>query len=91
VLIFLQHEAEYVEILNGVKGDIGARRMTAQFISRYFGTFPNQEEEALNALFDLCEDDDPSVSAVSIWLLHSCKNIVIQHSSVGIQYMNLGW
>ncbi|KAA0196794.1 hypothetical protein HAZT_HAZT004575, partial [Hyalella azteca] len=60
------HEAEYVEILSGVKGDTGARRMTAQFISRYFGTFPNQEEEALNALFDLCEDDDPSIRRQSI-------------------------
>jgi hypothetical protein len=61
-----KHETEYMEILGGVKGDVGARRMTAQFISRYFATFPNQEEEALNALFDLCEDDEPSIRRQSI-------------------------
>ena len=42
--------------------------MTAQFISRYFSTFPNLEEKSLNALFDLCEDDD---SAVSIQFLRA--------------------
>uniref|UniRef100_A0A2P2HWS6 Apoptosis inhibitor 5-A-like n=1 Tax=Hirondellea gigas TaxID=1518452 RepID=A0A2P2HWS6_9CRUS len=61
-----KHETEFEEILGGVKGDVGARRMTAQFISRYFGTFPNQEEKSLNALFDLCEDDDSSIRRQSI-------------------------
>jgi len=61
-----KHEAEFEEILGGVKGDEGARRMTAQFISRYFATFPNSEEKALNALFDLCEDDDSAIRRQSI-------------------------
>lgn len=61
-----KHEVEFEEILGGVKGEAGARRMTAQFISRYFSTFPNQEEKSLNALFDLCEDDDSAIRRQSI-------------------------
>lgn len=62
VYCFPQHEAEFTEILTGVKGGAGERRLTSQFIARFFQHFPNQQEEALNALFDLCEDDDVAVS-----------------------------
>jgi len=61
-----KHEAEYEEILGGVKGDVGARKITAQFISRYFSTFPKLEDKSLDALFDLCEDDDSSIRRQSI-------------------------
>jgi len=61
-----KHEAEYEEILGGVKGDVGARKITAQFISRYFSTFPKLEEKSLDALFDLCEDDDSTIRRQSI-------------------------
>jgi len=61
-----EHEKEYEEILGGVKGDTGARKITAQFISRYFATFPTMEEKSLDALFDLCEDDDSVIRKQSI-------------------------
>lgn len=61
-----EHQKEYEEILGGVKGDVAARKITAQFISRYFATFPNLEEKSLDALFDLCEDDDSAIRKQSI-------------------------
>lgn len=61
-----EHQKEYEEILTGVKGDLAARKITAQFISRYFTTFPDLEEQALDALFDLCEDDDSTIRKQSI-------------------------
>jgi len=71
-----KHEAEYKEILGGVKGDIGARKITAQFISRYFNTFPEVENESLDALFDLCEDDDSNIRRQSITSLGVvCKGV----------------
>jgi len=60
------HEAEFKLILTGVKGDVGARKITAQFISRYFSTFPELENDSLDALFDLCEDDDSTIRRQSI-------------------------
>jgi len=61
-----EHQKEFEEILAGVKGEVGARKITAQFISRYFGTFPELEEQSLDALFDLCEDDDSVIRKQSI-------------------------
>jgi len=61
-----EHQKEYEQILTGVKGDVGARKITAQFISRYFATFPELEEQSLDALFDLCEDDDSNIRKQSI-------------------------
>lgn len=66
-----QHEAEFLEILSGVKGGPGERRLTSQFIARFFRHFPSLQEQALNALFDLCEDADIAVSmdkSIVSWL-----------------------
>jgi len=61
-----EHQKEYEQILTGVKGEVGARKITAQFISRYFATFPELEEQSLDALFDLCEDEDSIIRKQSI-------------------------
>jgi len=61
-----EHVKEYEEILGGVKGEVSARKITGQFISRYFSTFPTLEEKSLDALFDLCEDDDSTIRKQTI-------------------------
>ncbi|CAL4110292.1 unnamed protein product [Meganyctiphanes norvegica] len=61
-----KHEKEFSEILTGVKGGAGERRLSSQFIAKFFKYFPNQQETALNALFDLCEDDDVSIRKQAI-------------------------
>lgn len=61
-----EHEAEFAEILTGVKGGPGERRLTSQFIARFFQHFPVHQEQALNALFDLCEDDDVTIRKQAI-------------------------
>ncbi|KAK3869268.1 hypothetical protein Pcinc_025415 [Petrolisthes cinctipes] len=61
-----EHETEFQEILTGVKGGAGERRLTSQFIARFFHHFPSQQEQALNALFDLCEDDDVAIRKQAI-------------------------
>jgi len=61
-----KHEAEFSEILTGVKGGAGERRLSSQFIAKFFKYFPAQQETALNALFDLCEDDDVSIRKQAI-------------------------
>jgi len=52
--------------MNGTKGNTSVKRLSAQFIARFFKHFPEEAENAINALLDLCEDDDVDVS--DFWL-----------------------
>jgi len=51
-----EHKAEYLEILEGVKGDDQCKRLASQFIARFYSFFPDLSEQSINALLDLCED-----------------------------------
>lgn len=48
----------FLSILDGVKGDIPAKKLACQFIPRFFKSFPELAEQAIDAQLDLCEDDD---------------------------------
>ncbi|KAG7155319.1 apoptosis inhibitor 5-like [Homarus americanus] len=61
-----EHDKEFAEILTGVKGGTGERRLTSQFIARFFQYFPPHQEQALNALLDLCEDDEMAIRKQAI-------------------------
>jgi Apoptosis inhibitory protein 5 (API5) len=37
------------------------KRLAAMNIARFFKAFPDLEEDAINAIYDLCEDQDPNV------------------------------
>ena len=37
------------------------KRMAAVNIAKFFKAFPDLEEDAINAVYDLCEDQDPNV------------------------------
>ena len=58
----LQHEKEFTYIIGAVKGGPGEKRLASQFIARFFKYFPGLAPQAINAMFDLCEDDDVNVS-----------------------------
>lgn len=59
---FLQHKDAYQVILDGVKGGPKEKRLAAQFIPKFFSSFPEMADAAINAQLDLCEDEDVSVS-----------------------------
>lgn len=59
---FLQHRDAYQLILDGVKGGPKEKRLAAQFIPKFFSSFPDMADTAINAQLDLCEDEDVSVS-----------------------------
>ena len=62
-----QHSDAFKVIMSGVKGEGNAKRLASQFIARFFKHFPDLAEEAIDALFDLCEDDDVNVSKLSFY------------------------
>ncbi|XP_065180053.1 apoptosis inhibitor 5-like isoform X2 [Sycon ciliatum] len=53
-------------MLQGVKGDAGARKLSAGFITKFFPSFPELSEKAIESLIDLCEDEDVSIRKLAI-------------------------
>lgn len=68
------HEAEYLEILQSVKGDTSEKMLACQFIPRFLKDFPHLAETALDAQLDLVEDNDISIRKHAVKHLPSfCK------------------
>uniref|UniRef100_A0A671XZR0 Apoptosis inhibitor 5 n=1 Tax=Sparus aurata TaxID=8175 RepID=A0A671XZR0_SPAAU len=61
-----QHKDAYQVILNGVKGGPKEKRLAAQFIPKFFSSFPEMADAAINAQLDLCEDEDVSIRRQAI-------------------------
>lgn len=61
-LLFQQHEGAFLSILAAVKGTQAEKRLASQFITRFFKFFPKLQENAIDAMLDLCEDEDNMVS-----------------------------
>ncbi|KAM7539635.1 hypothetical protein Aperf_G00000028697 [Anoplocephala perfoliata] len=43
----------------GCKGGPNEKKLSSQFIGRFFKLFPNEQEKSFNCLLDICDDDDP--------------------------------
>lgn len=79
-----------MEILAAVKGSGKEKRLASQFIAKFFNCFPNLSDQAIEAQFDLCEDDDVAVIItyfyqltiksifICIFVLHLYLNVTIQ-------------
>ncbi|XP_047023088.1 apoptosis inhibitor 5 [Helicoverpa zea] len=61
-----KHEKEYLEILAAVKGSDKEKRLASQFIAKFFNSFPTLADQAIEAQFDLCEDDDVAIRKQAI-------------------------
>ncbi|EDW90172.1 apoptosis inhibitor 5 homolog [Drosophila yakuba] len=61
-----EHVDEYTEILKAVKGTSKEKRLASQFIGNFFKHFPDLADTAIDAQFDLCEDDDTQIRRQAI-------------------------
>jgi len=61
-----EHTSEYETILKGVHGDTQSKRLASQFIARFSTQFPNLTDASLDAILDLCEDDDVNIRKQAI-------------------------
>lgn len=60
-------QKEYESILNGVKcKGANEKRLTATLIARYFAHFFDMRDKSLDAMFELCEDDDVNIRKLVI-------------------------
>lgn len=64
--IFQQHEKEYREIIEAVKGSEKEKRLASQFIGKFFKHFPNLADAAIDASLDLCEDENIQIRRQAI-------------------------
>jgi len=61
-----EHTSEYETILKGVRGDTQTKKLASQFIARFSSQFPNLGDASLDAILDLCEDDDVNIRKQAI-------------------------
>lgn len=60
------HVEAFRIILKGVEGSTNVKRLSAQFIARFFKHFPDEAEKSINALLDLCEDEDVAIRKAAL-------------------------
>lgn len=63
----MQHSKEYLEAIEGTKGDEKEKKLAAQIISKFFKHFPSLQSQAIEAIFDICEDDETTVSIFALF------------------------
>lgn len=51
-------ESEYRLIIAGAKGDSKIQQLAAQFIPKFFKSFPEAQLQAVEAQLDLCEAEE---------------------------------
>ncbi|XP_046639501.1 apoptosis inhibitor 5-B-like [Daphnia pulicaria] len=70
-----KHRKEYEDILLAVKGSDKEKKLASQFIAKFAKSFPDLENETIDAMFDLCEDDDVLIRKQAIKdLVNICKD-----------------
>jgi hypothetical protein len=63
---FPKYEEQFKTILSGVRGDNNTKKLASQFTSRFFSKFPTLANDSLDAILDLCEDDNVDIRKQAI-------------------------
>jgi Apoptosis inhibitory protein 5 (API5) len=58
-----QHQADYLALLDAVKGNFKEKRLAIQFITKFNKHFPELIEKTIESQFDLCEAEESMVIA----------------------------
>ncbi|KAF5183791.1 Apoptosis inhibitor 5-like protein api5 [Thalictrum thalictroides] len=61
-----QNVEDYEGIIGAAKGSIKAKQLAAQLIPRFFKHFPSLASQAVEAHFDLCEEDELGIRVQAI-------------------------
>ena len=60
------HTETFLKLVSGTKGGPKEKQLASQFITRFFKFFPKEMSNALESIFDLCEDEDVNVKVLNI-------------------------
>lgn len=70
-----EHTREYLEAIESTKGTEREKKLATQIIASFFKYFPTLQEQALEAIFDICEDINPLIQIGGVKVLPSlCKD-----------------
>ncbi|XP_023013648.1 apoptosis inhibitor cassowary [Leptinotarsa decemlineata] len=70
-----KHSKEYLQCIERAKGSDKEKQLAAQIISKFFKHFPSLQDQAIEAIYILCEDDDSLIQICTIKILHViCKD-----------------
>lgn len=58
---------EYLHCIKGAAGSVKEKKLAAQIIVKFFKHFPALQDQALNAIIDLCEDDEDNNSVRNLF------------------------
>ena len=61
-----KHEDVYLQIIAGTKGGSKEKQLASNFITRFFKHFAKLMPQAIDAIFDLCEEDDVTIRKSAI-------------------------
>ncbi|XP_050503779.1 apoptosis inhibitor 5 [Diabrotica virgifera virgifera] len=82
---------EYLECISHREGSANEKKLVTQIIGQYFKHFPQQEDISVDALIDICEDNDPSTRISGIRVLPTIckqsKRLVHKIADILIQLM----
>ncbi|XP_042510978.1 apoptosis inhibitor 5-like protein API5 isoform X2 [Macadamia integrifolia] len=93
-----QNVEDYEGIIRAAKGSIKAKQLAAQLIPRFFKFFPSISSQAVEAHFDLCEEEELGVScnhdinhltAIVMQILHK-NRLVLLGISLGLGCICVG-
>ncbi|XP_044748938.1 apoptosis inhibitor 5 [Coccinella septempunctata] len=56
-----EHIQDYADAIEGARGGEKEKKLSTQILSKFFKHFPSLQIQALNAILDLCEDDDSMI------------------------------
>lgn len=56
-----EHVQDFADAIEGARGGEKEKKLSTQILSKFFKHFPSLQIKALNAILDLCEDDDSMI------------------------------
>ncbi|KAK4886572.1 hypothetical protein RN001_002843 [Aquatica leii] len=70
-----EHSREYLEAIESTKGEEKEKKLATQIITKFFKQFPSLQDKAVEAIFDVCEDEDATIRIAAMKALPSiCKD-----------------
>ncbi|KAI1296737.1 Apoptosis inhibitor 5 [Halotydeus destructor] len=86
-----EHEADYLHLLEAVKGSANEKRLASQFIAKFFRYFPGHADKAFDAFGDLCEDEDVNIRKQAIRdlpnICKETKELVVKVTDLLVQLL----
>ncbi|KAF5290551.1 hypothetical protein FQA39_LY14680 [Lamprigera yunnana] len=88
-----EHSREFMEAIESTKGSEKEKKLATQIITKFFKNFSSLQDKAVEAIFDVCEDEDASIRIAGMKALPSIckdnKNYTVKVSDILAQLLQV--